>query len=134
MILPLASATTHRHQIIRKKGTKLRYYVLITRLWTQPKDDNAKKKAASALGDAKKSSKKDDDDDSSVSSSKSMSELQSENARLNRRLKKTNACLVTTINEGDKEDDLTDNEGSMSFVAAAHSWPKCVRILGKEYY
>ena len=37
MILPLASATTHRRQIIRKKGTKLRYYVLTTRLWTQPK-------------------------------------------------------------------------------------------------
>jgi hypothetical protein len=37
MILSLASATTHRRQIIQKKGTKLRYYVLTTRLWTQPK-------------------------------------------------------------------------------------------------
>jgi hypothetical protein len=90
-----------------------------SKLVQKRKDDNAKKKAASASGDAKKSSKKDDDDDSSVSSSKSMSELQNENARLKQRLKKTNACLVTTINEGDEEDDLTDDEGSMSFVAAA---------------
>jgi hypothetical protein len=90
-----------------------------SKLVQKRKDDNAKKKAANASGDAKKSSKKDDDDDSSVSSSKSMSELQNENARLKRRLKKTNACLVTTINEGDEEEDLTDDEGSMSFVAAA---------------
>jgi hypothetical protein len=84
-----------------------------SKLVQKRKDDNAKKKAANASGDAKKSSKKDDDDDSSVTSSKeSMSELQNENARLKRRLKKTNACLVTTINEGDEEDDLTDDEGS----------------------
>ena len=44
--------------------------------------------------------------------------LQSENARLKRTLKKTNACLVTTINEG-ADEDLTDDELSMSFVAAA---------------
>jgi hypothetical protein len=90
-----------------------------SKLVQKRKDDNAKKKAANASGDAKKSSKKDDDDDSSVSSSKNMSGLQNENARLKRGLKKTNACLVTTINEGDEEDDLTDDEGSMSFVAAA---------------
>jgi len=96
-----------------------------SKLVQKRKDENAKKKAAGASGDAKKSSKKDDDDDSSVSSTKSMSELQNENARLKRRLKKTNACLVTTINEGDEDDDLTDDEGSMSFVAASFMAEMC---------
>ena len=45
------------------------------------KDEKAAKPAA-ASGDAKKSSSKKDNDDSSVSSSKSMSDLQKENARL----------------------------------------------------
>jgi len=95
------------------------------------KDDNAKKKAAGASGDAKKSSASKDDDDSSVASSKSVVELQNENARLKQRLKKTNACLVTTINEGDEDDDnLTDDEGSMSFVAAASFMAEmCPKLL-----
>ena len=96
-----------------------------SKLVQKRKDENAKKKAAGVSGDAKKSSKKDDDDDSSVSSTKSMSELQNENARLKRRLKNTNACLVTTINEGDEDDDLTDDEGSMSFVAASFMAEMC---------
>jgi hypothetical protein len=28
-------------------------------------------------------------------------------------------CLIATISKGDKDEDLTDDEGSMSFVAAA---------------
>jgi len=86
-----------------------------SKLVQKSKDDKAKSKAAGASGDAKKSSASKDDDDSSVSSTKSMAELQSENARLKRTLKKTNACLITTINEG-VDEDLADDEGSMSFV------------------
>jgi hypothetical protein len=89
-----------------------------SKLVQKRKDDKAKK-AAGASGDVKKSSKKDDDDDSLVASTKSMAELQNENARLKRRLKKTSACLIATISKGDEDEDLTDDEGSMSFVAAA---------------
>jgi hypothetical protein len=56
-----------------------------SKLVQKRKDDKAKK-AAGASGDVKKSSKKDDDDDSLVASTKSMAELQNENARLKRRL------------------------------------------------
>ena len=63
------------------------------------KDEKAAKDAA-ASGGAKKSSTKKDDDDSSVSSTKSMADLQKENARLKRSNKKVRAALITTIDEG----------------------------------
>jgi len=89
-----------------------------SKLVQKRKDDKAKSKAAGASGDAKKSSSSKDDDDSSVVSTKSMAELQNENARLKKSLKKTNACLLTTISDG-LEEDLTDDDGSQLFVAAA---------------
>ena len=89
-----------------------------SKLVQKRKDDKAKSKAAGASGDAKKSSSSKDDDDSSVVSTKSMAELQNENARLKKSLKKTNVCLFTTISDG-LEEDLTDDDGSQLFVAAA---------------
>jgi hypothetical protein len=80
------------------------------------KDEKAAKPAA-ATGGAKKSSSKKDDDDSSVTSTKSMANLQKENARLKRANKKVKAALITTIDEGDEDSSLSE-EGSMSFNAA----------------
>jgi hypothetical protein len=80
------------------------------------KDEKAAKPAA-ASGDAKKSSSKKDDDDSSVTSTKSMSDLQKENARLKRSNKKVKAALITTINEGNEDSSLSE-EGSQCFNAA----------------
>ena len=80
------------------------------------KDEKAK--ASGESGTPKKSSSKKDDDDSSVLSSKSMSDLQKENARLKRINKKTKAALVTTISEGDNEDSSLSEDGSQSFNAA----------------
>jgi len=87
-----------------------------TALVKKRKDEKAKASAES--GTPKKSSSKKDDDDSSVSSSKSMSDLQKENARLKRINKKTKAALVTTISEGDNEDSSLSEDGSQSFNAA----------------
>ena len=80
------------------------------------RDEKAAKSAA-ALGDAKNSSIKKDDNDSSVSSSRSMSDLQKENARLKRLNKKVKAALITTISEGDEDSSLSE-EGSQNFNAA----------------
>jgi hypothetical protein len=75
------------------------------------------KAAAAAAGGAPKSSKSGDDNDKSVISTKSMNDLQKDNARLKQQLKLTKAALVTTITEGN-ESDLSDDKGSSNFVAA----------------
>ena len=80
-----------------------------------------KDKKAKAAGESKapkKSSSKKDDNDSLVSSSKSMSNLQKENARLKRINKKTKAALGTTIAEGDDEDSSLSEDESQSFNTA----------------
>ncbi len=64
-----------------------------------------------------KLSSKKDNDDSLVSSTKSMANLQKENARLKRANKKVKAALNTMIDEGNKDSSLLE-EGSWSFNAA----------------
>ena len=88
------------------------------KLLEKRKAEKAKKDAAAEGGTPAKSKKSSaDDDDSSVKSTKSMADLEKDNARLKRQLKSTKAALVTTISEGD-ESDLSDDEGSSSFNAA----------------
>lgn len=88
-----------------------------SKLVQKRKDNRAKAKAASALGDAKKLLASKDNEDSSVASTKSMADLQIENARLKKLLKKTNVCQLTRISNG-LEEDLTDDEDSSNFVKA----------------
>ena len=90
------------------------------KLIEKQKADKANKDAGEKAGgtaNPKKSLSNNDDDNSSVKSTKSMADLEKDNARLKRQLKSTKAALVTTIPEGD-ESDLSDDEGSCGFNAA----------------
>ena len=67
------------------------------------KADKAKKDAGEkAGGTAKPKNSSSDDADSSVKSTRSMADLEKDNARLKRQLRSTKAALVTTIAEGDE--------------------------------
>ena len=82
------------------------------------KDEKAVKSSSGGSGDSKKSSSKKDDDDSLVSFNKSMSDLQKEKKRLRCVNKRTKAALVTTIEEGNKDNSSLSEDGSQSFNAA----------------
>ncbi len=53
-------------------------------------------------------SSKKDDDNSLVTSTKSMADLQKENARLNQANKKVKAALITTIDKGNEDSSLSE--------------------------
>ena len=86
-----------------------------TALIKKRKDEKDKAESTGGSQDSKKSTtmKDDDDDDVSVLSSKSMSDLQKENARLKRINEKTKAALVTRIAEGNDKDFSLSEDRSL---------------------